>query len=221
MGSNNKIYIIDVTNRDGVQTSRLGLAKLEKTMLNLYLNEMGIYQSEFGFPVTRHEVNYLNANLRLAEMGVIKPMLLQGWLRAIKEDVDKAFDRTKVRHVNLSMSTSEQMLFGKFQGRKSRQDVIDMMVEAVHTAKQRGALTIGVNAEDASRTDLDYLVEFALAAKELVVFGTATPSATIIPSPSTNGYITWHQKLRCQLRCIVTMILAWPLPVPSPEQRVL
>ncbi|MCK9221441.1 MAG: homocitrate synthase [Limnochordia bacterium] len=166
MGSNNKIYIIDVTNRDGVQTSRLGLAKLEKTMLNLYLNEMGIYQSEFGFPVTRHEVNYLNANLRLAEMGVIKPMLLQGWLRAIKEDVDKAFDRTKVRHVNLSMSTSEQMLFGKFQGRKSRQDVIDMMVEAVHTAKQRGALTIGVNAEDASRTDLDYLVEFALAAKE-------------------------------------------------------
>jgi len=26
----NKIHIFDVTNRDGVQTSRLGLAKLEK-----------------------------------------------------------------------------------------------------------------------------------------------------------------------------------------------
>ena len=54
-----KIYIIDVTNRDGVQTSRLGLAKLQKTLLNLYLNEMGVFQSEAGFPVTRHEINYL------------------------------------------------------------------------------------------------------------------------------------------------------------------
>jgi len=42
--SKNKIYIIDVTNRDGVQTSRICLSKLQKTMINLYLNEMGIYQ---------------------------------------------------------------------------------------------------------------------------------------------------------------------------------
>ena len=32
------IYIIDVTNRDGVQTSRLGLAKLQKTIINIMLN---------------------------------------------------------------------------------------------------------------------------------------------------------------------------------------
>ncbi len=166
MQSKSKIYIIDVTNRDGVQTSRLGLAKLEKTMLNIYLNQMGIFQSEFGFPVTRHEVNYLKANLKLAEMGVIQPMRLGGWLRAIREDVEKAFDRVNIKHVNLSISTSDQMLYGKFQGRKNRQDIINMMVEAVKTAKERGAESIGVNAEDASRTDRDYLVEFALAAKE-------------------------------------------------------
>ena len=39
-----KIYIIDVTNRDGVQTAKLGLSKLEKTMINLYLDEMGIFR---------------------------------------------------------------------------------------------------------------------------------------------------------------------------------
>ena len=33
------IYITDVTNRDGVQTSRLGLAKLQKTIINLMLNK--------------------------------------------------------------------------------------------------------------------------------------------------------------------------------------
>jgi homocitrate synthase NifV len=69
--TNPKIYLLDVTNRDGVQTSRICLSKLEKTMINFYLNEMGVHQSEFGFPVTKHETNYLNANLELAQKGVI------------------------------------------------------------------------------------------------------------------------------------------------------
>jgi len=54
------IYIIDVTNRDGVQTAKLGLSKLEKTMINLYLNQMGVFQSEFGFPVTKHETKKIH-----------------------------------------------------------------------------------------------------------------------------------------------------------------
>ena len=53
-----KIYFIDVTNRDGVQTAKLGLSKLEKTLINIYLNEMRVFQSEFGFPTTRHESLY-------------------------------------------------------------------------------------------------------------------------------------------------------------------
>ena len=67
----NIIYFIDVTNRDGVQTSRLGLAKLQKTIINLMLNDMGITQSEFGFPTTEHEINYLNANMDLVYRNVI------------------------------------------------------------------------------------------------------------------------------------------------------
>ncbi len=161
-----KIYIIDVTNRDGVQTSRICLSKLQKTMINLYLNEMGIYQSEFGFPVTHHETNYLNANLELAKMGVLKPMILEGWIRAISEDVEKATKLTKLEHLNLSISTSEQMIHGKFKGKFSKEDVIRVMTEAVDLAKQKGIKTLGVNAEDASRTDMDYLIRFARKAKE-------------------------------------------------------
>ena len=162
----NKIYIIDVTNRDGVQTSRICLSKLQKTMINLYLNEMGIYQSEFGFPVTHHETNYLSANLELAKMGVLKPIILEGWIRAIPEDVEKATKLTKVEHFNLSISTSEQMIHGKFKGKFSKEDVIRVMTEAVDLAKQKGIKTLGVNAEDASRTDMDYLIRFAKKAKE-------------------------------------------------------
>ncbi len=166
MAKQNKIYIVDVTNRDGVQTSRLGLAKLQKTMINIYLNEMGVSQSEFGFPVTRHETNYINANLELAKMGVLKPIMLSGWIRAIKGDVEKACKMTKVENLNLSISTSDQMIQGKFQGKYSRSDVIKEMVEAVHTARKFGVKYVGVNAEDASRTRIDYLIKFARAAKK-------------------------------------------------------
>ena len=162
----NKIYIIDVTNRDGVQTSRLGLAKLQKTVINIMLNEMGIYGSEFGFPVTRHETNYLNANLELAHKGVLKPIVLSGWMRAIKEDVKKAVELTSVENVNLSISTSEQMTQGKFQGRKTRDDVLKMMTQAVDYARKKKLKIIGVNAEDASRTDMRFLLKFAKAAKD-------------------------------------------------------
>lgn len=162
-----KIFIVDVTNRDGVQTAKLGLSKLEKTMINILLNQMGVFQSEFGFPTTRHEANYLNANLELAEKGVISPMRLEGWIRAIVPDVEQAFSRIpKIKHLNLSISTSDQMINGKFQGRKNRRDIINDMAEAVDAAWEKGAGSIGVNAEDASRTDIDYLVEFGQAAKE-------------------------------------------------------
>ena len=162
-----RIYFIDVTNRDGVQTARLGLSKLEKTMINMYLNEMGIFQSEFGFPTTRHEQYYLQANLELAEMGVLKPIRLGGWLRAVVDDVEKAFKLVpRIKHLNLSMSTSDQMIQGKFQGVKSREDIASMMVDAVEAARAHETESIGVNAEDASRTNIDFLVRFASAAKE-------------------------------------------------------
>ncbi|MCJ7646980.1 MAG: homocitrate synthase [Candidatus Lokiarchaeota archaeon] len=161
-----RIFFLDVTNRDGVQTSRLGLAKLEKTVLNILLNRMGIYQSEIGFPTTYHETNYINANLELVELGILKPIILGGWVRALESDVEKAIELTRIKHLNISISTSHQMIQGKFQGRYDETDIIEMMVAAVHRARDLGIKTIGVNAEDASRTSLDFLIKFASAAKK-------------------------------------------------------
>ncbi|MFA5078333.1 MAG: homocitrate synthase [Dehalococcoidia bacterium] len=161
-----KIFFIDVTNRDGVQTARLSLSKLQKTMINLYLNDFGVFQSEFGFPTTKHETNYLRANLELAALGVLKPIRLSGWIRATVDDVERTFEMVPgIEYLNLSISTSQQMIQGKFKGRKSRVDVLEQMVNAVEMAGKLGVKAIGVNAEDASRTDIDFLVEFAREAK--------------------------------------------------------
>jgi isopropylmalate/homocitrate/citramalate synthase len=162
-----KIYLIDVTNRDGVQTAKLGLSKLSKTLINMYLNEMGIFQSEFGFPTTKHEANYLRANLRLQEIGVLRPIQLGGWVRATKSDVKKAFSLVpELKDINLSISTSRQMIKGKFLGTKNEDDILAMAAEAIDTAKKFGARSIGVNAEDASRTRLEFLIRFAHSARD-------------------------------------------------------
>ncbi len=161
------IYLIDVTNRDGVQTSRILLSKLAKTMLNIYLDDMGIFQSEIGFPTLKHEINYINANIELAKRGVIKNLRLEGWCRAVPEDIELTFRNCPdIKHLNISISTSDIMIDGKFQGRKTWKDILNSMIKALKVAKDLGAETVGVNAEDASRTETGKLIEFVLAAKE-------------------------------------------------------
>ena len=160
------IRIIDVTNRDGVQTSRVCLSKLQKTIINMYLNELGVYQSEFGFPATPHESHYINANIELAEMGVFRPMILEGWLRAIPEDVQLALRHTRIKHINISISTSPQMIAHKFRGKIDKKKILEDVRESVSVARASGVETIGVNAEDASRTGMDFLLRFAKNARD-------------------------------------------------------
>ncbi|HIS54016.1 TPA: homocitrate synthase [Candidatus Galligastranaerophilus gallistercoris] len=158
----NFIKFVDVTNRDGVQTSRLGLAKLEKTIINIMLNDMGITQSEFGFPTTDHEINYLNGNLELVERGAIDKTILSGWTRALASDIRLAFNNVpKLKNINLSQSTSDQMINGKYGGKKTKDDILAQTLDAINEAVKFNAKGIGVNAEDASRSDLSYLIKYA------------------------------------------------------------
>ena len=164
------IHFLDVTNRDGVQTARTGLSKFGKVMVNFYLGRLGVAQSEIGFPFLFHEVPYVRACLALVEAGAFGDLRLSGWCRAVPADVEAAVAvRTAgggLRHYNLSISTSDQMIAHKFRGKLDRAAIIEEMTAAVATARAGGAETVGVNAEDGSRTDEGYLTEFALAARE-------------------------------------------------------
>ena len=160
-----RLHFLDVTNRDGVQTARVNLSKFGKTMVNFYLGRLGVTQSEAGFPFLFHEVPYLRANLALAKAGAFGDLRLSGWTRAVPGDVEASLP-LGLEHLNLSISTSDQMIVNKFRGRLDRAAVIGQMVAATRTAKSAGVATVGVNAEDGSRTDAGYLTEFALAARE-------------------------------------------------------
>ena len=172
------IHFLDVTNRDGVQTARTGLSKFGKVMVNFYLGRLGVAQSEIGFPFLFHEVPYVRACLALAEAGAFGDLRLSGWCRAVPADVEAAVSvraaGTGLRHYNLSISTSDQMIAHKFRGKLDRAAIIEEMTAAVAVATAElgraggapGEHSIGVNAEDGSRTDDGYLLEFALAARD-------------------------------------------------------
>jgi homocitrate synthase NifV len=160
-----RVHFLDVTNRDGVQTARTGLSKFGKTMVNFYLGRMGVAQSEIGFPFLFHEVPYVRAQVALAEAGAFGDLRLSGWCRAVAGDAERSV-ASGLAHYNLSISTSDQMLHGKFRGRLDRDTLIAETVKAVRVAVDAGAETVGVNAEDGSRTDEGFLIEFGLAAKE-------------------------------------------------------
>ena len=159
------IHFLDVTNRDGVQTARTGLSKFGKVMVNFYLGRLGVAQSEIGFPFLFHEAPYVRACVALAEAGAFGDLRLSGWCRAVASDVEIALP-LGLRHYNLSISTSDQMIAHKFRGKLDRSAIIDEMTASVAVARSGGAETVAVNAEDGSRTDDGYLLEFALAARE-------------------------------------------------------
>ena len=80
-----------------------------------------------GAPTTMHELNHLNANLELVKRGVIQKTKLSGWMRAITSDVEQSFTNCPLlENCNLSQSTSEQMIHGKYLGKKTADDILKM-----------------------------------------------------------------------------------------------
>lgn len=65
-------------------------------------------------------------------------LVLEGWCRATVGDVKEATKRTRVRHFNLSIPISEQMIKGKLRGKFTPEDIIHSMVDAVHAAREEG-----------------------------------------------------------------------------------
>src|SRR5574344_504592 len=113
-----------------------------------------------------HELNYLNANLELVERNVITNTKLSGWMRAIASDVDLSFKNVPtLKTCNLSPSTSAQLLYGQYLGKKAPEDILRLSCEAVECAVDRGAEIIGGNAEDASRSDMNFLIKLGKEVK--------------------------------------------------------
>lgn len=154
----NKIRIVDTTLRDGEQTAGVVFSNKEKVRLAKLLSDIGVHQIEAGIPV-------MGGDEKKAIKDIVKANLkasIMGWNRAVVADIQQSID-CGVDAVAISISTSDIHIQYKLQ--TSREWVLESMIKATEFAKSNG-LYISVNAEDASRSDMDFLVKFAVEAKK-------------------------------------------------------
>jgi len=152
-----KIKIVDTTLRDGEQTAGVVFANSEKLHIAKMLDMIGVDQIEAGIPVMGGDEKkvikeIVDAGLRASIMG---------WNRAVVSDVQHSID-CGCDAVAISISTSDIHIENKLKS--TREKVIESMSRACEFAKKHN-LYVSVNAEDASRTDPDYLIQFGRAAK--------------------------------------------------------
>jgi len=155
---NKKIIFVDTTLRDGEQTAGVVFAKREKIQIAKMLDNLGVDQLEVGIPVMGGEEQEAIQEIVKANLNAS----IMAWNRAVVGDIKESI-KCGVDAVAISISTSDIHINHKLKS--TREKVLQDMITAADYAKSFG-LYVSVNAEDASRTDFDYLCEFALAAKK-------------------------------------------------------
>lgn len=152
------IYIDDTTLRDGEQTAGVVFANEEKVHIAKMLSRIGVHQIEVGIPAMGGDEK--DAIKQIVNLEL--PTSILGWNRAVISDIKHSLD-CGVDAVAVSISTSDIHIEHKL--RRDRKWVLDSVRSAVEFAKDH-QLYVSVNAEDASRTDPEFLIKFANVAKQ-------------------------------------------------------
>jgi homocitrate synthase NifV len=152
------IIFVDTTLRDGEQTAGVVFSNEEKIRIARMLDSIGVHQIEAGIPAMEGDEKQAIADI----VGLNLQASIMAWNRANINDIKRSLE-CGVDAVAISISTSDIHITHKL--RTSREWVLENMTKAVEFAKNAGVY-VSVNAEDASRSDWDFLVQFARRAKE-------------------------------------------------------
>jgi len=153
-----RIFLVDTTLRDGEQTAKVVFANKEKIQIAKMLDRLGVDEIEVGTPVMGGDEK--EAIKAIAGLGLNASIM--GWNRAVIKDIQASID-CGVDAMAISISSSDIHIKNKLKS--TREEVLFKMAKATEFAKKRG-LYVSVNAEDASRTDFDFLIKFIKTARE-------------------------------------------------------
>jgi homocitrate synthase NifV len=155
---NIEVIIDDTTLRDGEQTAGVVFSLEEKKRIAKLLDETGVGELECGIPAMgREEQASVKA---LVDLGLNARLLT--WNRAVVSDIQASID-SGVRAVDISLSVSDIHIERKLC--KNRSWVKEQLKVALGFAKNHD-LYVSIGGEDASRADLDFLVELMEIARD-------------------------------------------------------
>jgi 2-isopropylmalate synthase len=174
---NNRVYIFDTTLRDGEQSPGCSMTVHEKLGMANKLVELGVDILESGFPIAS-EGDFEAVDAIAREFPWVQVAALA---RACTTDIERAAQalrHAKRPRIHTFIATSDIHL--KFKLKKSRQQVLEEACSAVELAR-RYTDDVEFSAEDATRTEMTYLLEISRA---VVASGART-----VNLPDTTGYV--------------------------------
>jgi len=173
-----KIRIFDTTLRDGEQSPGASMNLEEKILLARQLERLKVDVIEAGFPSSSpgdfESVKRISQEIRGPQIA--------GLARTTPGDIDRAWEALRyARNALLHVFIATSDIHLKHKLRKSREEVLEEVGRAVAQAK-RYTEQVEFSAEDATRSDPDYLARVVEAAIDA--------GAAIVNIPDTVGYTT-------------------------------
>ncbi len=173
---NDRVYIFDTTLRDGEQSPGCSMTVREKVRMAYKLVELGVDILEAGFPIASEgdfeAVEAISREFPWAQVAALA--------RSCTLDVERAaraLEHARRPRIHTFIATSDIHL--KYKLHKTREQVLEQAVEGVELAR-RYADDVEFSAEDATRTEPDFLEEIS---KAVVAAGART-----VNLPDTVGY---------------------------------
>ncbi len=171
-----RVYIFDTTLRDGEQSPGATMNMHEKVRLARQLERLGVDVIEAGFPAASQGDFESVAEIAAA----VKDCEVAGLCRSVKKDIDAAWGAVKLAanpRIHTFIATSD--IHMKYKLGKSRDQVLEMTRASVSYAAGLCS-NVEFSAEDASRSEPDFLVKVVRAAIDA--------GAKVINVPDTVGY---------------------------------
>ncbi|MCH3965554.1 MAG: homocitrate synthase [Clostridium sp.] len=155
------INIVDTTLRDGEQKACVALGVDEKVKIAEIINDMGISQIEAGVPAMGGDEK--KSIEKIVELGLNSK--ISSWNRMDIKDIDESID-CGVDIIHISIPSSDIQIKSKLG--KDRSWVMNTIKRCVAYTVDKGfEVTIGL--EDASRADINFLIELCQVISELGV----------------------------------------------------
>ena len=184
--TSNRVIIFDTTMRDGEQSPGASMTKEEKIRIARQLEKMGVDVIEAGFAAASPgDFESVNAIAKIITNATVCSLA-----RAVENDVRKAGEAVSPapkKRIHTFIATSP--IHMEYKLKMKPQQVIDAAVKAVKIAKEYTD-DVEFSAEDAVRSDLDFLAKIFTAVIEA--------GATTINIPDTVGYSipsVWYERI--------------------------
>ncbi|MBU9711751.1 2-isopropylmalate synthase [Evansella tamaricis] len=173
-----QINIFDTTLRDGEQSPGVNLNQLEKLEIAKQLERFGVDIMEAGFPASSQGDFEGVRNIA----RTIKNASVTGLARATTSDIDIAWDALKdAAEPRLHIFLATSPIHMTYKLKKTPEEIVQIAVNMVRYARDKFP-HVEWSAEDASRSDKDFLVK--------IIEKVIDAGATVINLPDTVGYTT-------------------------------